>query len=127
MQKIKKLFFHSPIKYITLLFIGLFITIIYLLNNNFTYLRDYSDGLFISGAIIFFCGALSFVTYFGAFDIFSYNIKRLSKNGREKYKSLYDYSVKREENNKKLNYPFIPYFVVGIFLVIISVFLTIFI
>lgn len=127
MRKFKNLFFHSPKKYIISLLIGLIITLCFLFQSNFVYLRNYVDGLFIGGATIFSVGALSLVSYFGAFDLFSYNIKRFSKDGRDKYKSLYDYTVIMKEERKNLDYPFIPYFVVGTILLIISVILFMFI
>ena len=76
MNKIKELIFHSPKKYIVLSIVGLLISLFYLINNKFIYMINYINDFFIGCAVIFFVGALSFVSYFGAFDLFSYNFKR---------------------------------------------------
>lgn len=118
----KRLFFHSPIRYIIALFIAiLFVLIRLFTSHGFLELLAYCDGTFIAGMILICLGGLSVVTYFGGFDIFSYNFSK-KKEGAS---SLYEYSQIKAEKRKNAPLHFVPYFVVGLFFLLISTILLI--
>lgn len=118
----KKLFFHSPIRYIISLIVAIILILIRLITSNgFQNIVAYCDGTFIAGMILICFGGLSVVTFFGGFDIFSYNFSR-KKEGAS---SLYEYSQIKAEKRKSGPLHFVPYFVVGLFFLLISTILLI--
>lgn len=116
MKKIKKIFFHSPIKYVVLLVISLVITSLYIIARGSS-MTSLSDAFFLAGAVIFFTGMLYLTSYYGAFDTFNYGLSRI---GKKRYKDLYEYTVIKNEKRKEKNYPYIPFLVIGIFFIMIS-------
>ena len=76
--------------------------------------------LSLSGMVTFLVGALLVVAHWGAFDMFGY----VFSPGRGKYQDYTDYSQKKTENRSKTGYIFVPFFVVGVVLVIVSYFLV---
>ena len=76
--------------------------------------------LSLSGMVTFLVGALLMVAHWGAFDMFGY----VFSPGRGKYQDYADYSQKKTENRNKTGYIFVPFFVVGVVLVIVSYFLA---
>lgn len=76
--------------------------------------------LSLSGYVTFLLGALLMVAQWGALDMFSYAFS--SKRG--KYKDYTDYTQQKAEKRSKEGYLFMPFFVVGVVLVIVSYFLV---
>lgn len=120
MNLIKELFFHSLKKYITALIAGLFIILIYLALNGFSSYYNYCDAVGTAGGVVFFLGGLSLVSFLGAFDMFGYGFSVVFRH-HEGYHDFIDYGEKKKAKRKKLNFPYIPYFVVGIFYLIIFI------
>ncbi|MGN1294919.1 MAG: DUF3899 domain-containing protein [Bacilli bacterium] len=118
----KKLFFHSPIRYIIALVVALVFILIRLISSQgFTEIIAYCDGTFFAGMVLVCVGGLSVVSYYGGFDIFSYNIMKK----KEGVSSLYDYSQIKAERRKNAPPYYMPYFAVGIFFLLISAILLI--
>ena len=79
--------------------------------------------LSVSGIVTFLFGALLMVAYLGAFDLFGYVFSPGRISGRQKYKNYTEYAQKKEQNRAKEGYFFVPYFLVGVIVVLISCFL----
>ena len=76
----------------------------------------WSEILSVSGIVTFLIGALLLVAHLGAFDLFGY----VFSPGRQKYKNYTDYSQQKEQSRAKGGYFFVPYFVVGVIIALIS-------
>jgi hypothetical protein len=126
MKFFKKVFLHSLHKYIISASFCVIILIVNLSLNNFKELINYINGFQIGGAVIFLIGGLSLVSYFGAFDTFGYAFSKLKKDPEKNYRDMYEFVTVKEEERKEHKFPFIPYFVTGLFFVLIGIFLTIF-
>lgn len=126
MQKLKESLFSSPVRYIVSLIITIILTIIVLISRGFDALIGYIDGLGVSGFVIILVGGLSIVSYFGFFDTVSYGFSTIGRREKRKYEDLVDYKNKANEKRKGGVLPFLPYFVCGILLIIISFILRIF-
>ena len=124
MDLFKKVFLHSPIKYIVLLIIGILITIINCISKGFDLLVSYVDGAFVAGATIFLIGGLSTLNYFGAYDFWSYTFSKRAPNGTKK--PLYEYSNEKQEKRSRAKIPFGAYYAVGVFYIICSIILYMF-
>ena len=72
--------------------------------------------LSVSGYATFLIGALMLVTHWGALDIFGY----VCSFGRRKYRDYTDYSQQKAEKRNKAGYIFVPFFVIGLVLFLIS-------
>jgi hypothetical protein len=125
MEKFKNLFLHSPGRYIISFVIALALALIYLNLYGFSTKINYINGLFIGGGVTFLIGGLSAVSYYGGFDIIGYGFSTIKKDGKGKYIDLFDYINKKKIERKKMNFPFIPYFTIGFFFVLISFILNI--
>ena len=76
--------------------------------------------LSVSGMVTFLVGALLAVAFFGAFDLFGYVFSpgRVGKN--KKYANYTDYTQQRTEKRARIGWYFVPYFVVGILMVLVA-------
>lgn len=108
------------IRLVACLIFGIIIVII---NNathgTFTSLFQYSNGLFIGGAILFLFGLLTVVNYFGGLDIFSYMFRARKTDGHRE--SLYDYSERKKVERKPAAFNFIDYLIVGTIFMIVAI------
>ena len=121
MSLFRRLFIHSPFKYIISFILAGAMSVGLLFYWGFDQKVYYNDAFFASGALFVAIGGLSFVSYFGAFDIFAYSFSLFNPNRR--YKDLYEYSTAKNEKRKsKIVFPFMPYIVVGIVYIIVSLF-----
>ena len=111
MDILRKLFFHSPIHYITALVIGTALTLLRLISTDFSLLIHYIDALTIAGAIVFLLGMLGVVSRLGAFDTFAYSFSTFRR--QSKYRDLYDYKEKKNEKASRKELTFMPYITVG--------------
>ncbi len=98
--------------------------IVIIIANNITHgvwnsYINYIDGLFIAGFSLICIGGLSVCGYFGIFDIFSHMGAKRNHNGVKP--TLYEYSQMRAEKRKTKPLPFIPYFTVGLFYVLLMI------
>ena len=126
MKFLKKVFFHSLHKYIIATILVLVIFIVNLCLNNFKELIHYINGVQIGGAVVFLIGGLSLVSYFGAFDTFGYAFSKLRRNPEKNYRDMYEFVSVKEEERKDQKFSFMPYFVIGLFFILIGMFLMIF-
>lgn len=115
---LKRLFLHSWKKYIVLSILGIVITILYLSFHSFRYLVDYISGLQLSGLVLIMCGGLSFLNYFGAYDIWTYAFSKRKKG--EKKPTLHEHSEIKKSNRDKEKLSFGPYLLVGMILLLVS-------
>ena len=118
----RKLFLHSPVRYIVGVVLALIIGVLCLLSNGFEYRISYVDAFSVAGAVVFFVGLLQVVSFYGAFDIFGYSFSSFRRKER-KYTDYVDYQTKKraEKSNSKLTYmPFIAvgavFFIIGMIL-----------
>ncbi len=125
MKFIKKLFINSWIRYLVSFVIGLIIAVIYLSLNGFKYFYNYVNAISTAGISLIFIGLLSLVSYLGAFYAFGYGFSQIFGN-KSNYKDLYDYTTRKIEIRKRKNFIFMPYIIVGIIFVIISLILMCF-
>ena len=117
----KQIFFHSKVKYLICLFYALLVIAFYLASYGLN-LYNSVDATFIAGFSLTCVGGLSFCSQQGAFDIFSYSF---SKKGTPGHRiTFYDYQQIKIKKRKKATYCFVPYLVVGIFFIIISIILS---
>ena len=120
----RKIFFHSPIRYLVSVLIGIILALLdVFFDKGFSSIVSYSNGTFISGFMLICIGGLSIVNYFGGFDIFSVMFAKRDQYGHKP--TLHEYSVSKAEKRKKYPYVFVPYFTVGAILLIVSAILTI--
>ena len=118
----RKLFLHSPVRYIVGVVLALVIAFLCLISKGFEYRISYVDAFSVAGAAVFFIGLLQVVSYYGAFDIFGYSFSAFRRKER-KYTDYVDYQNKKRasKSNSKLTYmPFIAvgaiFFIIGIIL-----------
>lgn len=118
----KNIFFHSKLKYLLCLLYSLIVIVFYLASYGIT-LYNGVDATFISGFSLLCVGGLSFCTQQGTFDIFSYTFAKKGTPGNRI--TFYDYQQRKIEKRKNAKFAPIPYLVVGVFFIIISVILLI--
>ena len=118
----RKLFLHSPVRYIVGLVLALIIGFLCLLSKGFEYRISYVDAFSVAGAAVFFMGLLQAVAFYGAFDIFGYSFSAF-RGKKRKYTDYVDYQTKKRavKSNSKLIYmPFIAvgavFFIIGMIL-----------
>lgn len=126
MNWIKRVFIHSWLRYLISFCLAIALSMIYLCTRGFQTLIYYIDAFAIAGSIVFLCGALSLIAYFGGFDTIRYGFASFRRAGKAKYEDLYDYSIQKKEERKHGNFTFIPYFTVGAIFLILSFILTLF-
>lgn len=122
MGNLKKYLFRSPGHYVVALIITVamgifrFCTLPEGIGIGFTVYEVLS----VSGYVTFLVGALLTVAYFGAFDLFGYVFSRNRTGEVQKYKNYADYCHKQAEKRARGGYYFLPYYVVGIAVVLLS-------
>lgn len=118
----RKMFLHSPIKYIVSIIIGSLFVILTLYIQGFNYLMSYEDGFFVAGSVLICVGLLSLLSNYGAFDLLSYSGKYVFNMSKKKKIERYpEYVENKVLIRKKLKYKWIPYIVVGILFILISI------
>jgi hypothetical protein len=126
MELFKKIFCHSVRKYLVAFCIACGLTVAYLVLNGDDHIRFYCDAFFIGGAATFLIGCLSCVSFYGAFDSFSFGFRMFRKDRRSE-STLYDYVSTKQIERKKARLPYTPYMVIGVLFLIVSYILLIFI
>ena len=114
----KKIFIHSPIRYIIALAIAIIFSLVYLIINGFNYKIFYLDAFTVAGSIDILVGLLALVTYFGAFDTFGYAFSTFKKDRR--YKDLVEYTDAKKVKRANSQFIFVPYVVVGVIFVLVG-------
>ena len=120
MYTLKKYFLHSYKKYIVAFVLASVIFVVNVFNKGTNIIFNYINGLFIGGFAVSCIGGLSVLGYYGAYDFFSFAFYR------QKAKMEYhEFNEMKENKRKNNNIPFVPYFVVGVFFILISLFLQV--
>lgn len=110
-------------KYIILFLLSFLIVITYhSINNSWKLIDGNCNAFFIAGATMILLGALDICIHFGALDIFSYMFVNHKK---EENKTFYDYCETKKEKRKKTQLSFLPYIIVGVIFVLVSIVLLI--
>lgn len=122
MYALKKFFVHSPGHYIGALIFAAAVGILrfFTLPETVGVRFRWYEILSVSGFATFLVGALMTVAYFGAFDIFGYAFAPGRFQGIKKYKDYTDYSQQKAEKRAIGAYYFVPYYVVGIVVLLVS-------
>ena len=122
MYSLRKIFFHSPGHYIVALVIAVAVGLFRFstLPVGISPWFVAYEVLSVSGYVTFLIGGLMTVSYFGAFDLFGFVFTPRGRNGQKKYKNYTEYTEKKTESRAREGYFFVPYFVVGFVLVLIS-------
>lgn len=122
----KKIFLHSPKKYLVSLVIMVVLIISSLSMKGFNLLVNYCNAFFIAAALFIGIGFLSILTNLGTFDVFSYSGKYVANRIRnvniEKYP---EYTENKKEKRKKFRFNFVPYMVLGLIGLIVAIILQI--
>ncbi|MCM1260868.1 MAG: DUF3899 domain-containing protein [Prevotella sp.] len=126
MNWIKRVFIHSWQRYLIAFGLAIVLSVIYLCTRGFETLIYYIDAFSIAGSIVFLCGALSLIAYFGGFDTIRYGFASFRRGSAAKYEDLYDYSTQKKEERKHGHFTFMPYFTVGGVFIIASFILMVF-
>lgn len=122
----KKIFLHSPIKYLVSLVMVALIVVLALSIKGFNYLVNYANGFFIAGALLIGVGLLSICNNLGTFDIFGYSGKYVINRIRNvNVEDFPEYTENKKEKRKKIRFEFVPYIVVGLFSLIVAIILLI--
>ena len=114
----KKLFIHSPARYIVSVVILVGVLIAYNSINGWGHLVNYSNAFFISGGILIALGLISMVDYYGGYNIARYIFVRRDPDGKRK--SLAEYNEDRKEKLKHKEFRYFPYLLLGILAIIAS-------
>ena len=118
---LKRIFLHSPIRYVVGTCLAVILVFICLISKGFEYRMSYVDAFTIAGGALILIGLLQLVSYYGAFDIFSFSFFR----GKDKrYKDYLAYQNTRAEKKKNYNLKFMPFIVVGFFFFSIGLILS---
>ena len=120
----RKLFMHSPVRYIVGVVLALIIGFLCLLSRGFEYRISYVDAFSVAGGVVFFIGLLQCVSYYGAFDIFGYSFSTF----RKKNPQGYDYVSYREQKRAKKSasgLTYMPFIAVGAVFFIIGMILNV--
>ncbi len=122
MKFLRKYFIHSPGHYIAALVLNISFTLLVLFLKGFDWLRAYVEAFSVAGAVSVLFGMLVFVSSAGAFNTFGYAFSYF--RGERRYKDFYEYTVAKEEKQARRQKVYMPYIVVGIAFLIISLALS---
>ena len=120
---IRKLFLHSPVRYIVALCLAIGITLIVLISRGFEYRINYVDAFSGAGILVFFLGLLQLVSFYGAFENFGYAFSLLRGQNR-RYRDLYEYKKSRTEIRLRSKLIFMPFISVGLLFLIVGIVLN---
>lgn len=122
MYLLRKIFLHSPVHYAVAVVLAVVVAVLRFaaLPADAGAQFAWYESLSVSGYVTFLIGALITVAYYGAFDIFTYAFSAGRFGKGKKYKNYADYSVSKSERRSRENYYFVPYFVVGVVVFLIS-------
>ena len=126
MYKLKKFFLQSPGHYIAALILTVAVGAFryFALPEEVGTQFALYEVLSVSGFVTFLIGGLMTVAYFGAFDLFGYVFSPGRSGENKKYRDYADYSEKTAQKRARDGYYFVPYYVVGIVVVLVSLLFT---
>lgn len=120
MSFLRKVFFHSPLRYLAAFLISALIGLAILMMNGFDQFVNYVNAFSVGGALTFLFGLLVLVESLGAFDTFGYAFSTFRKR---RHKDLYEYTVAKNEKRSLNRFVFTPYLVVGLVFFIVGMIL----
>ena len=122
MYSLKKFFAQSPGNYLVALFLSVIVGLFRYstLPDGLSTSYVWYEILSVSGSVTFLIGALLTVSHFGAFDIFSFAFSSDRTGEHRKYKNYAEYSEDRTAKRTKVGYIFVPYYIVGIVVILLS-------
>lgn len=113
MRLFKKLFLHSPFRYIAAAVLCAAIITIMLVTRGADLRLHFYDAFTTAGVITMLFGLLLLVWYFGTFDIFGFSFSAMLHTTERRYKTLYDYTEAKKEKRQSGKLLFMPYITVG--------------
>lgn len=122
MDFLRKYVFHSPIQYGIALALNVGFTLLVLFLKGFDRILSYVDAFSVAGAVSVLFGMLLWVAAAGAFTTFGYAASTFRSD--RKYKTLYEYTVAKEEKRAKQKKIEVPYLLVGALFLLISFLLS---
>jgi len=122
MKFLRKYILHSPVQYAIAVGINVFFTLLVLYLKGFDRILAYVEAFSVAGAVSVLFGLLLWVSAAGAFNTFGYAFSFFRSERR--YKDLYEYTVAKQEEVSKQKKIYIPYIVVGVVFLIISLVLS---
>ena len=122
MYTLKKFFLHSPGHYIAAVVLAALVCMFRFNNLDDLVSPQFAwyDSLSVAGYATFLVGALFTVAFFGAFDLFTYVFSPGRIGANRKFKSYAQYANHKEELRARQTYYFVPYYVVGVVVYLIS-------
>ena len=108
---LRKVFFHSPKRYIAAAVTASAIAIVALFTRGHETLVSYGDAISLAGGAVFFLGLLFAVAFYGAFETFAYAVQNWSR--KDKHDDFYEYIHRRADERKNKELTFMPFVTVG--------------
>jgi len=127
-SKFHKIFFSNKGRYVVALIVSIVLFIALSLVFGFKIFQSYVDASFVVAIVDLGFAGLSVATREGTFDGLSYGFYKIFvsyrfNNPKGKYNDLYDYKMVHDAKRKDNPYKFVPYIVVGLVFLIISLIL----
>jgi hypothetical protein len=122
MYNLRKIFLQSPWHYFGAAVVAIAVCVFryFTLAEETTALLMWYEMLSVSGMVTVLLGMLLTVAYFGAFDLFGYVFSPGRTGEHKKYRNYADYTRQKEEKRARGGLYFVPYYVIGILLVLIA-------
>ncbi len=112
MDLLRRLFRHSPKRYLTALALAALLTGLRLWSLGGLLPLFWADALETAGGVLILLGLLSLAARLGAFDTVGYAFSTFRSQRR--YKDLYEYSVAKKENRSRQPWGFMAFIAVGV-------------
>lgn len=125
MKLFKKIFLHSMYQYLFAVGLVVTITLLYTLINGSNF-SNYIGGIGLAGLVVLIIGGLMTTSYFGSFDTFGYSFGKVFNYKKNKNISYVEYVEQQNVKRKEQDLYFVPFYVVGVFAIIISLVLNLF-
>lgn len=121
-DRLKYFFIDNKGKFIFAFILSFAIILLYtILNNSWTSIVAYSDILFSTSGILLCVAGFSFVNYHGFFDMFAFSFTK--KKRKEMGEDYYQYSERKNLERKTNKLAPVPYLIVSLLFLIISIIL----
>ena len=111
MDLLRRLFSHSPGRYLIALGLAALLTALRLWSLGGTLPLFWADALEAAGGVLILLGLLELVARLGAFDTVGYAFSTFRSQRR--YKDMYEYSTAKKENRSRQPWGFMAFITVG--------------
>ena len=123
-DRIKYFFIDNKGKFIFAAILSIAIILLYtVLNNSWKNIIAYCDILFLTSGVLLCVAGFSFVNYHGFFDMFAFSFSK--KKRKEMGEDYYQYSERKNLERKSNKLAPVPYLLVSLLLLIVSIILYI--